>query len=155
MQVQENKISVPLILFSCIQSSSTHRIPVCCRIMYCRFHTACFTLLAFVATSQAASIAARADKLVDCLRSSLSPQGYVVVPSNIEFTNDTTRVSTFDAPTFKVVSRVSDEDDVRASVSAACFLIEECLRKLSPARSNVLKRLKPPFYSPVQNMVFT
>lgn len=84
--------------------------------MHFQFLSAC---LAFAASSQAVSIVARNDKLVDCLRSSLSPQGSVVLPNNPEFTNDTTRVFTFDAPTFKVVSRVSNEDDVRASVKCA------------------------------------
>lgn len=75
-------------------------------------------IVALASSSYAASIAGRADLLIECLRSSLSPKGSVLTPGQPLFANDTARYSELYAPTFRVVSVVANEHDVRASVCA-------------------------------------
>ena len=119
--------------------------------MHLPFSSSTLALLAFTSSSWAVSLARGSDELVDCLKSSLSPQGSVLVPGNPIFRNDTTRVSTLDAPTFRVVSQISNEDDVRASVCVANSSIK-CWRVLKVARSIARRKPKPPFYSPAHAM---
>ena len=81
------------------------------------FATASLALLALVSGSHAASVIGRADVLIECLKSSLSKEGSVLTPGQPLFANDTGRYSELYAPTFRVVSAVANEADVRASVS--------------------------------------
>ncbi|KAI1412820.1 hypothetical protein F5Y13DRAFT_199678 [Hypoxylon sp. FL1857] len=75
--------------------------------------------LASIAVAQASPIIARADELVDCLKSSLSPQASIVFPEDPNFLNDTVRFSSYHAPTFRLVSEIANEDDARASILCA------------------------------------
>ncbi|KAI5853645.1 hypothetical protein GGS23DRAFT_601730 [Durotheca rogersii] len=65
------------------------------------------------------SIGKRFDKLIDCLERSLSPHESIVLPGDLGFSNDTVRFSTLNAPTFRAVSRVSNEHDIRVSINCA------------------------------------
>ena len=120
--------------------------------MHFPFSSSTLALLTFTSSSWAVSLARGSDELVDCLKYSLSPQGSVLVPGNPIFMNDTTRVSTLDAPTFRVVSQVSNEDDVRASVGVAYSSMAKCSRVLKVARSIARRKPKPPFCSPAHAM---
>lgn len=62
------------------------------------------------------------NKLIQCLKSSLSPQGSVVLPGNSLFTSDVSRFSSFEVPSFRVVSQATNEHDVRASVGVQTLL---------------------------------
>lgn len=76
-------------------------------------------LVAVTAGSRAACVTGTCDQLVDCLQSSLSPEGSVVLADEPLFANDTGRYSELYAPTFRVVSSVANEHDVRASIQCA------------------------------------
>ncbi|KAJ6013601.1 FAD-binding domain-containing protein [Penicillium herquei] len=77
------------------------------------------TLLASLPISIGASITGRSDALVDCLTSSLSSEGSIILPDQPSFAEDVARYSALYAPTFRVISKVSNEDDVRASILCA------------------------------------
>lgn len=89
--------------------------------MYFSLGSSALLLLTLTLESWALSFPRGSDELVDCLKSSLSPSGSVQTPGDPLFVNDTTRVSSYDAPSFKVVSQVTNEDDVRASVRIISF----------------------------------
>lgn len=64
------------------------------------------------------------DSLIDCLHSSLSPEGSVYLRGDDRFANATVRWNRNHQPTFAVVAAVANEQDVKASVctyiSARC-----------------------------------
>ena len=91
------------------------------------FPASSLAIVALASSSYAASIAGRADLLIECLRSSLSPQGSVLTPGQPLFANDTARYSELYAPTFRVVSVVANEHDVRVSVCAISRQYQLCL----------------------------
>jgi predicted neutral ceramidase superfamily lipid hydrolase len=72
--------------------------------------------LVLTPVSYAASLVTRTGSLVSCLKSSLSPQASVVLPYQSGFAYDTARYSELYAPTFRVISQVAAENDVRISV---------------------------------------
>ncbi|KAI1502202.1 hypothetical protein F5X99DRAFT_427578 [Biscogniauxia marginata] len=82
-------------------------------------HSNFLALLALSPIALALSRVGRADELVNCLESSLSPQGSVISPDDSSFANDINRFSTYHNPTFRLVSLVTNEDDVRASINCA------------------------------------
>ncbi|RAL09584.1 FAD-binding oxidoreductase [Aspergillus homomorphus CBS 101889] len=75
--------------------------------------------LAPAATPLSASITGRADPLIQCLSSSLSPNGSIIFPDQPLFTVDTARYSELYAPTFRLISKVENEHDVRVSIQCA------------------------------------
>ena len=114
--------------------------------------------LAFLAVpsqSWAVSLGRGSEELVSCLQSSLSPQGSVVAPGYSLFMNDTRRFSTLNVPSFKVVSRVSNEEDVRASVRSAGFSIAKFTDLLTMARSLVRRTRELLSCSPAPAMAIT
>lgn len=83
--------------------------------------------LALTPTSHAASLVTGTRSLLSCLESSLSSKASVVLPYQSGFEYDTARYSELYAPTFKVVSQVADEDDIRASVCTVTWPKCPCL----------------------------
>ncbi|KAG9511558.1 hypothetical protein KCV07_g10092, partial [Aureobasidium melanogenum] len=75
--------------------------------------------LVLTPVSYAASLVTRTGSLVSCLKSSLSPQASVVLPYQSGFAYDTARYSELYAPTFRVISQVAAENDVRISIKCA------------------------------------
>ncbi|KAF3055926.1 6-hydroxy-D-nicotine oxidase [Daldinia childiae] len=75
--------------------------------------------LALSAPAWASPVVGRAEELVSCLRSSLSPQASIVFPDDPSFANDTVRFSSYHEPTFRLVSLIANEDDARASIICA------------------------------------
>ncbi|KAL2167886.1 hypothetical protein VTG60DRAFT_673 [Thermothelomyces hinnuleus] len=79
-----------------------------------------YALLAAAPHTRALSITPRADALVECLQSSLSPQGVIILPDEGElFVNATVRQSFTNEPTFRVVAQAYNEQDVRGSINCA------------------------------------
>jgi len=76
------------------------------------------TALSVSVSGAAAAVAARQDSssLVQCLRSSLSPEASVYLPEDEGYSSNTIRWNRYYQPTFSVVSAVANEHDVRVSV---------------------------------------
>lgn len=101
----------------------------------------------------ALSITPSADELVDCLRSSLSPQGVIVLPDNAAaFTNDTLRYSSIGSPSFRIVSQVFNEQDVRAAVCVRSNFFCGADTDSTNPRSTAPRALAPSFWSLDQGM---
>jgi hypothetical protein len=101
-------------------------------------------LLALPSVSQAVSRVGRADELIGCLTYSLSSQGSIVLPDEPSFTDDTARFSEYDSPTFRVVSKVSSEDDVRASVCGQ-LLNDKPFECINSSKINCATKTETPF----------
>ncbi|KAL2194466.1 hypothetical protein P885DRAFT_71238 [Corynascus similis CBS 632.67] len=78
------------------------------------------TALSVSVSGAAAAVAARQDSsLVQCLRSSLSPEASVYLPGDDGYASNTIRWNRYYQPTFSVVSAVANEHDVRVSINCA------------------------------------